>query len=350
MDRYRGPPHRGPGPQTGQTLTGMVKSYNWKGFGFIMCQSMDQDIYFSRESLHPKLQTSDLAGESVTFEVHRFPDGKLQARNLRPVGDVSAFQGSSRGGSFKGGKGAGSKGAVGRDGEEDRSRDWHCPGCSERNFVKRLECFKCKAPRPRTDTEGHAAPAPARRSMLSPHAGSRAMRERLLARRGGKASRSRSRKRRRRSSSGSGRARRRDASRRSPRRRRSPQGRPRSRSGGRRRKSPSRSASGASSSSEAEGKAGGSSSSDASAGAAAAAALPEQPAAAAASPEVEKAKAEALEKLLRLREMEPKEARMKEFRALLRQWHPDKNPGRVEVATAVFQFLQKGKLLMEASE
>jgi len=51
---------------------------------------------------------------------------------------------------------------------------------------------------------------------------------------------------------------------------------------------------------------------------------------------------------MKLRDMEPKEARMKEFRALLRQWHPDKNPSRVEVATAVFQFLQKGKLLMEA--
>merc|ERR1740123_1589737 len=89
---HRGPPHRG-GPKSGETMTGMVKSYNRKGFGFIMCQTMDQDIYFSRESLHPQLQTSDLAGESVTFEVHRFPDGKLQARNLRPVGDVTHLQG-----------------------------------------------------------------------------------------------------------------------------------------------------------------------------------------------------------------------------------------------------------------
>ena len=34
---------------------------------------------------------------------------------------------------------------------------------------------------------------------------------------------------------------------------------------------------------------------------------------------------------------------MKEYRELLRQWHPDKNPDKVEVATAVFQFLQKAK-------
>lgn len=53
---------------------------------------------------------------------------------------------------------------------------------------------------------------------------------------------------------------------------------------------------------------------------------------------------------MKLREVEPKEARMKEFRALLREWHPDKNPGKVEAATAVFQFLQKGKLLIEAGK
>ena len=30
-----------------------------------------------------------------------------------------------------------------------------------------------------------------------------------------------------------------------------------------------------------------------------------------------------------------------EWRSLLRSWHPDKNPEKAEVATAVFQFLQK---------
>eukprot|EP00401_Gymnodinium_catenatum_P020917 CAMPEP_0117600122 /NCGR_PEP_ID=MMETSP0784-20121206/76309_1 /TAXON_ID=39447 /ORGANISM="" /LENGTH=84 /DNA_ID=CAMNT_0005402713 /DNA_START=131 /DNA_END=382 /DNA_ORIENTATION=+ len=59
--------------------------------------------------------------------------------------------------------------------------------------------------------------------------------------------------------------------------------------------------------------------------------------------EIEKAKAAALEQLMKLQSVEPKEVRMTEWRALLRQWHPDKNPDSVEVATAVFQFLQKGK-------
>jgi len=52
---------------------------------------------------------------------------------------------------------------------------------------------------------------------------------------------------------------------------------------------------------------------------------------------------------MKLRSLETKEARMTEFRALLRKWHPDKNPERVEVATAVFQFLQKGKPVLDAS-
>ena len=64
------------------------------------------------------------------------------------------------------------------------------------------------------------------------------------------------------------------------------------------------------------------------------------------SPETDKAKQEALERLLALRAVEPKENRLKEYRQLLREWHPDKNPERVEVATAVFQFLQKGKALL----
>eukprot|EP00913_Durusdinium_trenchii_P021071 g19802.t1 len=66
------------------------------------------------------------------------------------------------------------------------------------------------------------------------------------------------------------------------------------------------------------------------------------------NPEIETAKAQALEKLMKLKEIESKENRSKEFRALLRKWHPDKNPEQQEVATAVFQFLQKGKLLIES--
>lgn len=65
-------------------------------------------------------------------------------------------------------------------------------------------------------------------------------------------------------------------------------------------------------------------------------------------PGVGRAKAEALEELLRLRDRQPLELRMSEFRALLRKWHPDKNPDRKDLATAVFQFLQRGKTMLDA--
>lgn len=268
--------------------------------------------------IHPR--TSDLAGENVSFEIHRCPAGKLQARNIRALGDVEPFRGDS----FNGGKGKGSKSTSASKEEEDRSRDWYC-SCGERNFVKRFNCFKCQAARPRSDRDS----GPPRRT-LSPHAGSRAMRELLRRER---CSRSRSlkkkskkgaKKRRSRSSStSSSRTESSSHSRKKGRRRleSSSDSSSRNRSSrSRRRWSRSGEATRASSSTVTTCKG---------------------------CPEVEKAKAQVLDKLLQLKSVEPKEARMKEWRALLRHWHPDKNPDRVEVATAVFQFLQKGKQVLD---
>jgi len=65
------------------------------------------------------------------------------------------------------------------------------------------------------------------------------------------------------------------------------------------------------------------------------------------TPDVAAAKKLVLDKLVKMKEVEPREARMKEFRSLLREWHPDKHPdNKKEVVTAVFQFLQKGKSLL----
>ena len=36
------------------------------------------------------------------------------------------------------------------------------------------------------------------------------------------------------------------------------------------------------------------------------------------------------------------------FKKLLRDWHPDKNADRVQVCTAVFQFLQKARHLFKS--
>merc|ERR1711948_145764 len=79
-------------------------------------------------------------------------------------------------------------------GEEDRSRDWNCPACGERNFMKRFECFKCRTQKPLTGFSDSApvAPVPMQRRNVSPHAGSRAWRDTIKAEMGA-AARSRSR-------------------------------------------------------------------------------------------------------------------------------------------------------------
>mmetsp|Transcript_33584 Transcript_33584/g.62937 ORF Transcript_33584/g.62937 Transcript_33584/m.62937 type:complete len:334 (-) Transcript_33584:62-1063(-) len=328
--------------RSGQTMTGMVKSYNRKGFGFIMCQAIEQDIYFSRESLHPNLQTSDLAGEQIQFEIHRFADGKLQARNLRALGDVSDFKGSSYGANREYGAGVraqffNSRGPGGLQ-DEDRSRDWYCKSCGERNFMKRFECFKCKAAKPPEVGETPLipqVPVPAPKRNLSPHAGSRAMREMYKKGLGlGGAgpppqqspSRSRSRKRKSPSSSSS------SSSHKKKKRKKKKHKKDK-------RSSSSDSDSSASVRSKSSARAGHSELKEDE--------DPDKPKET--NPEIEKAKAEALEKLMKLKEVEPKENRLKEFRILLRKWHPDKNPEQQEVATAVFQFLQKGKLLIDSA-
>mmetsp|Transcript_49127 Transcript_49127/g.106851 ORF Transcript_49127/g.106851 Transcript_49127/m.106851 type:complete len:416 (+) Transcript_49127:107-1354(+) len=345
-------------PQSGTTLNGMVKSYNKKGFGFIMVLGMEecQDIYYTRENLSPRLQTRDIPGEHVTFEIHRFPDGKLVARNIRPIGSDRDFtvappvapvpgkaMGKGFGNSFSSFSSISAPMPVLSKEEEDRSRDWNCASCGERNFVKRFECFKCKLPRSLnsggfSSPPPGATPLPPRRS-FSPHAGSRAVRDTLAAAAAAGSGSSESRRRgrnkkrkRKRSSSSSSRSRR---------KKKKKGKRRRSRSSSKSSKDSKSSSSRSSSSCKVEGKSHGDA---ASSGAAAAAALQAQ---SSGNPDIEQAKAEALEQMMKLRSVEPREARMTEFRALLRLWHPDKNPDKVEVATAVFQFLQKGKAMFE---
>lgn len=215
--------------------------------------------------------------------------------------------------------------------QEDRSLDWFCRNCSERNFTKRFECFKCKAARPAPNAPPNAPVIPpAPRRTLSPHAGSRAMREMLKAQAVPKPSPPRERSKSASSSSTPRRKKRGRSSSSSSRKDR----RRRSRSRKQRRKRGSSSSSSERSSSVHSAEPIASSS----------AAGQEVPT----NPEIEKAKADVLEKLLKLKQVEPRDARIREWRALLREWHPDKNPDRTDVATAVFQFLQKGKTLIDA--
>jgi len=64
------------------------------------------------------------------------------------------------------------------------------------------------------------------------------------------------------------------------------------------------------------------------------------------NPELDKLKEKALQTLLKIRD-EPFVTRKKSWRALLLEWHPDKHPDDRSTATAVFQFLQKGKGLID---
>merc|ERR1712157_676702 len=127
-----------------------------------MCLGIEncQDIYYTRENLAPSLQTRDIPGQHVTFELQRFPDGKLTAKSIRPIGEdpyvppahplpvphggkggkgkvaipnsnaIPGTMSSFHGGMSKGsGMDASKSLPVNRGGhrgdEEDRSRDWN---------------------------------------------------------------------------------------------------------------------------------------------------------------------------------------------------------------------------------
>lgn len=254
----------------------------------------------------------------------------MVARNVRPFGEDKHTQAAMVANSHK------ARYERGFD-EEDTSRDWNCPSCNERNFLKRNVCFKCQTPKPITADPPGGPPILPRRT-LSPHAGARAIREALAAGKGGpkegeaeaeaaseessspsekhKKKEKKKHKKRRKSSSGSSSS--------SKKKKTKKHKRKKSSSGDSVKSSKSKSSSSG--------------------------CVMEEPAhtePVSNNPDIDKAKAEALEKLLKLKTVEPKEARMKEWRELLRQWHPDKNPHRIEVATAVFQFLQKGKPMLD---
>lgn len=59
------------------------------------------------------------------------------------------------------------------------------------------------------------------------------------------------------------------------------------------------------------------------------------------------AKRLAMQHLQNLQDMKDGKEKQKAYRKLLREWHPDKNPDKVKMATEVFQFLQKASGLFK---
>eukprot|EP00929_Paragymnodinium_shiwhaense_P094728 TRINITY_DN554_c1_g1_i1.p1 TRINITY_DN554_c1_g1~~TRINITY_DN554_c1_g1_i1.p1 ORF type:complete len:417 (+),score=100.20 TRINITY_DN554_c1_g1_i1:98-1348(+) len=371
---------------SGKTYTGTVKSYNAKGFGFILCPLLQGDIYFAKEAIAAEQRTFNLAGEIVDFEIVHI-GGRPQAQFVRQQGAPHPTRGSAFsqfppqgyqppgmamqmnqqvGGARPSGfsttppagpagyqppsmpgrpagfsmtppnQGAPGMGMMPQVGQMPRPGQGTLVMLPGGGIGWRPHGAPPNMPPVRLTAQGTVAPAdggpmgaakafqPPRRA-LSPHAGSRAMAMAMRAEKGPgepAAEKKQSEKSSSRSSSKSS-----SSSDRKKKKRKRSKSKDKKKKKKRRKKSESSSASSSSDSDDN--------------GASASKAEGES-----SNPEIAAAKKDALDKLQELRKVEPKEKRMKEWRSLLRSWHPDKNPDKSEVATEVFQFLQKGKQLL----
>jgi len=284
--------------------------------------------------LQEGLRTANIAGTTVTFELMRGTYGKPQARNLRPVGGVPPGFLAARGGGYTGTRLFAALPTTGTG-----SGDGGMPGRGS----------AVVAP-PAVSGVLPVAGEPPKRA-LSPHAGSRAIAgvkaQQAAAAQAAESSDSSSRSSRSRSS------RRKKKKKKKKKTKRRKGGSRRSGSSesvasissrgaaSQRKRSRRRRRSSSSSSAGSSPRTGGADE------ATAAGTDASTPVSSEDRRKIEEAKKQVLVKLERLQKIDCKEARMKEWRSLLRAWHPDKRPDEVSVATAVFQFLQKGKLLLD---
>ncbi|CAK8993020.1 1-aminocyclopropane-1-carboxylate oxidase 1 (ACC oxidase 1) (Ethylene-forming enzyme) (EFE) [Durusdinium trenchii] len=312
-------------------MIGTVKSYSAvKGFGFMIHPDISQDIWFAKETVAAEYRTSDLAGTTMSFEIFRAPDGKPQARNLRPAPAGVGMPPPP----------------VNPNQHMPAGFPTPVPGLVRPGFPHPLLRPGFPNPLLRPAVPGMAVPSQPKRRAWSPHAGSRAiatasMDEEVPGMGGPVAEpvekKSESEEKSpesssRRSSESS------DSS--SERKKKKKKKKDKKKKKKKKKKSKKSDVSDVCSSSSLEEVRSRSRS-------------PKKVEVkgnskdkAKSTPEIEQAKLEALEKLRKLQSLEPKEARAKEWRALLRDWHPDKNPDKVEVAKEVFQFLQKGKTII----
>eukprot|EP00927_Polykrikos_kofoidii_P029147 TRINITY_DN2524_c0_g2_i1.p1 TRINITY_DN2524_c0_g2~~TRINITY_DN2524_c0_g2_i1.p1 ORF type:complete len:456 (+),score=63.20 TRINITY_DN2524_c0_g2_i1:48-1415(+) len=289
----------------GGLLHGTVKSYNSvKGFGFIVQPDMPGDIWFSRDGLDPTLRSSELTGKAVCFEPARAPDGKPQARNLRLLAGTSP--GTSTGAASVGPGALGASGMISPGGEVrpglvHQQKRAFSPHAGSRAIAG------VDAPRSQTSPPQHVSSSRSASRASSKSSKSRRTSRSVTSLSSSTKKRKKKKKKKKRSQRSRSRQTRSTISSSSSR------SRSRSRNGDKRPKTGD---------------------------------LLEQDSQGSDQKQIEMAKREALAKLTKLQGIEPKEERAKQWRALLRAWHPDKNPEKVDVATAVFQFLQKGKSLI----
>eukprot|EP00931_Biecheleriopsis_adriatica_P112222 TRINITY_DN8680_c0_g1_i1.p1 TRINITY_DN8680_c0_g1~~TRINITY_DN8680_c0_g1_i1.p1 ORF type:complete len:505 (+),score=91.76 TRINITY_DN8680_c0_g1_i1:49-1563(+) len=269
-----------------------------------------------QESEQARSRDQDYAGDR---DSNRDRERRRDRSRSRQRPGAASFRSDTRGGGGRSGTdpkfSAMVNGTV-----EDRSNDWVC-SCGERNFARRNECHKCHTPRA-TDAPSYKGVSHMLEKMLSQQRQNRPPRP------GGPLGEWTSAKDLLRKSDLD--ELRQKIDERSLRRKHKEQQQRQQRQQ-RQRSSSSSSSTSSESSSKAKRKA-----------------SPEQPEAAPVqvSSELDKLKDEALQKLLKIRD-EPPDVRKKSWKQLLFEWHPDKHPDNKDDATAVFQFLQKGKALLD---
>eukprot|EP00931_Biecheleriopsis_adriatica_P040207 TRINITY_DN23020_c0_g1_i1.p1 TRINITY_DN23020_c0_g1~~TRINITY_DN23020_c0_g1_i1.p1 ORF type:complete len:478 (-),score=84.28 TRINITY_DN23020_c0_g1_i1:21-1454(-) len=76
-----------PMAETGEELDGNIKMFmHDKGFGFILCEDVEKDVYVNRREMPPP-DGRDPKGRRVTFKLVRTKDGQPQARAVQYVFD-----------------------------------------------------------------------------------------------------------------------------------------------------------------------------------------------------------------------------------------------------------------------
>ncbi|CAK8989434.1 unnamed protein product [Durusdinium trenchii] len=71
---------------TGQVGSGTIRNFSeQRGFGFITCEGIDEDVFFMRTALpegQRDLQNTDLQNAAVNFEIVKTSEGKYRAQNI----------------------------------------------------------------------------------------------------------------------------------------------------------------------------------------------------------------------------------------------------------------------------
>merc|ERR1712061_298074 len=93
-----GPPPMGPPmgtPMEGAIMYGTIIRYDTvKGFGFIECKALPEDIFFLRSEMPPDLKDEPkdrIMNQYVEFEISRREDGKWRAKRLMVVRPEHSF-------------------------------------------------------------------------------------------------------------------------------------------------------------------------------------------------------------------------------------------------------------------